>query len=158
MSAYGSELRPVVVDGDGRVTVAMPEGWRVDVGPPTVAIPAAWRGEPPAVVVTMERDGARGDDLAELVCRSALSRLADPVIVHLGRPCDATEGDDTGSGDDVEIVVAHQHGGQDVTTVERHHCRPDGGRWVVAFTMCDTDLPALLPLAGRVVASLAVAA
>jgi hypothetical protein len=122
-----------------------------------VAVPAAWRGVPPGLVVTVQRDGVRGDDLAELVCRSALSRLADPVIVHLGRPRHNTEGDDTESGD-VEIVVAHQHGGLDVTTVEGHHCRPDGGRWVVAFTMCDTDLPALLPLASRVVASLAVAA
>jgi hypothetical protein len=157
VNACGSDLRPVVVDRHGRVTVALPAGWRVDVGPPTVAIPAAWRGEPPGVVVTMQRDGVRGDDLAELVCRSALSRLADPVIVDVGRPRRDTEGDDSES-DDVEILVAHQHLGLDVTTVERHHCRPDGGRWVVAFTMCDTDLPALLPLASRVVASLAVAA
>jgi hypothetical protein len=150
LTACAFELRPVAVDGDGHTTLLLPEGWRVEPGPPSLAWPETWHGEPPGVVVSVERDGTRGNDLAELVCRGALTRLADPVVVHLGRGGDQQQ--------DVEVVVAHRHRGVDVITVERHRCFTDRVRWVVGFTATHADMPGLLPLAHRVVASLAVAA
>jgi hypothetical protein len=152
LTAYDCELRPVAVAAGGHATLLLPDGWHVETGPPALARPETWHGEPPGVVVSVERDGTRGDELAELVCRAALSRLADPVVVHLGR------GGADANVEAVEIVVAHQHRGVDVTTVERHWCFPDGVRWVVGFTATHADMPALLPLAHRVVASLDVAA
>jgi hypothetical protein len=142
------ELERVAVDTGGRATLALPAGWTVDVGPPTVAQPRSWDGEPPGVAVSVERDDLCGDALAALVLSAALTRLADPLVVALDR-----------IDDDVRVVVAHRHRGVDVTTVERHHRpTPASARWVVAFTAADGDVPALLPLAHRVTGSLALAA
>lgn len=66
---------------------------------------------------------------------------------------DGTHGAD-GHLDGVEIVVAHQYRGVDVTTVERHYCGPGPVRWVVGFTLAHPDVPRCLPLARHVVASL----
>jgi hypothetical protein len=137
----------------------LPVGWLLDPGPPVVAIPPSWDGDLPGVVVSIEHDAVRGEALAAAVTAAALSRLGDPVIVsmtlhgsHAGS--DDSARDDDHNGADVEIVVAHQHRGVDVTTVERHHCRPGPVRWVVGFTLAHPDVPRLLPLARRVVASL----
>lgn len=127
----------------------VPHGWVVQTGPPTVVTPSTWVGEPPAIVVSAERDELRGPALAAAVARAAADRLVDPVIVGLDLV------GDVGQGPGVEIVVAHRHRGVDVTTVERHHRRGDL-RWVVAFTAAHADAPALLPLAQRVVASLTI--
>lgn len=186
----------------------LPVGWAVDPGPPVVATPPSWDGDPPAVVISIAHDALRGEALAAAVTDAALTRLGDPVIVSLIRHTTSADnhdtldsahsrddhdnvdsahrhghgnldsghdpGDDRASGDhgpdgasagladepdlgDVEIVVAHQHRGVDVTTVERHHCRPGPVRWVVGFTLAHRDVPRWLPLARRVVASLRAA-
>jgi hypothetical protein len=127
----------------------LPPGWTVAVGPPTIAAPPAWDGGPPAVVVTVEHDDLSGERLATAVASAAATRLTDAVVVSLALVDRARAGPD-----DVEIVVAHRHRGVDVTTVERHHCRTGPARWVVGFTMAHAQVPQLLPLARRVVASL----
>lgn len=149
----------VVAPDDVRLDV--PVGWSVEVGPPTIAMPSAWPGEAPAIVVSVENDGLRGQTLAAAVAGAALTRLNDAVIVNLafvGETDVPDEPDETGGAgrDDVEIVVAHRHRGVDLTTVERHHRRPGPARWVVGFTAAHPDVPRLLPLARRVVASLTV--
>lgn len=137
-------LDRVAVGGDTGLTVAVPRGWSTEVGPPFVATPATWSGPPPAIVVASHPgESLSGADLATRVARLAVTTLADPVVVDLVR-----------HGDDVEIVVAHRHRGVDVTTVERHRCRPGEPRWTVGFTAADTDLPALAPVMHHVVASL----
>jgi hypothetical protein len=145
----------------------VPDGWVVQPGPPAVVAPSTWVGTPPAIVVSVEHDEMCGDALVAAVARAAADRLGDPVIVSLEVTGDAGRGphvDEAGCGPhgghagqcpDVEIVVAHRHRGVDVTTVERHH-RRGGVRWVVAFTAAHADVPALLPLARRVVASLTI--
>lgn len=167
----------------GAARIDLPVGWAIEPGPPTVATPHTWPGEPPAVVVSVEHDALAGDDLAIPLAAAAATRLADPVVVSLGLvgPAGADDGDsDTGSdsdtntdtdgdtdsdsdegaddGDrrDVQIVVAHRHRGVDVTTVERHHSHPSGVRRVVGFTAAHPDVARLLPLADRVVGSLRV--
>lgn len=181
------ELESVALEIAGRTAhLGLPVGWLVDPGPPVVAMPRSWDGEPPGVVVSIERDLLCGDALAGALVDGAMSRLGDPVIVSLtrhGKSVDdggpagpghdgdpASDGGTAGTGarghaahrsraavaelDDVEIVVAHQHRGVAVTTVERHHCAPGRIRWVVGFTLADPDVPRLLPLAREVVASL----
>ena len=133
------------VDAAGDVVVDLPGDWVVEVGPPTVARPAGWSGVAPAVVVVVEPDVVRGDDLAAAVVGAALARLGDPVVVDVRCP-----------GDDVEIVVAHRHWGVDVTTVERHRCLGPRGRWIVSCSVPDTDLAGWAGAAQRIVASLAV--
>jgi len=136
----------------------VPDGWVAQTGPPTVVAPSSWVGEPPAIVVSAEHDELRGHALAAAVAHAAADRLVDPVIVSLDLIGDAGQGPDVeqaGPHPDVEIVVAHRHRGVDVTTVERHH-RRGCVRWVVAFTAAHADVPALLPLARRVVASLTI--
>jgi hypothetical protein len=163
----------------------VPDGWVVQPGPPAVVAPSTWVGTPPAIVVSVEHDEMCGDALVGAVARAAADRLVDAVIVSLEVTGDAGRGphvdeagcgphvehagsgphvDEAGCGPhvehagqcpDVEIVVAHRHRGVDVTTVERHH-RRGGVRWVVAFTAAHADVPALLPLARRVVASLTI--
>lgn len=136
-------LHPVPVpDGSGLV-LDVPAGWEVTPGPPLVAVPAAWPGEPPAIVVMAEGDDLAGEKLAALLARAAATRLADAVVVDLVH-----------RGPDVETVVAHRNRGVDVTTIERHHHRPGAGRWVVACTAADQDVPRLAPLMHHVVASL----
>jgi hypothetical protein len=77
--------------------------------------------------------------------------LREPSGDHNGGDDPTDGGHADGS---VEIVVAHQHRGVDVTTVEAHHCRPGPIRWVVGFTVAHPDVPHMLPLARRVAASL----
>lgn len=139
----------------GAARIDLPVGWTVDAGPPTVATPPTWPGEPPAVVVSVEEDALAGAELAAALAAAAATRLADPVIVSLGLVGRAGEGDGADLRD-VQIVVAHRHRGVDVTTVERHHCRPTA-RWVVGCTVAHPDVAALLPFAQRVVSSLRVA-
>ena len=141
----GPALAARAVDASGEVVVDLPAGWVVEVGPPTVARPAGWSGVAPAVVVAVEPDVVRGDELAAAVVEAALARLADPVVVEVR--C---------RGDDVEIVVAHRHWGVDVTTVERHRCLGPRGRWVVSCSVPDADLAGWAGAAPRIVASLAV--
>jgi hypothetical protein len=131
------------VDTGGTVLVDLPDGWRIERGPPLVAHPRTWVGEPPAVVVVDANDGLTGERLAATIAHTAATRLGDPLIVDLGIVDDG-----------VEIVVAHRSQGVDVTTIERHHCRSGGRRWVVTFTAVDADAVALAPLMHHVVASL----
>lgn len=162
----------------GAARIDLPVGWTVDTGPPTVATPPTWPGEPPAVVVSVEDDALAGEDLAMALAAAAATRLTDPVIVSLdlvgragvgsgARDSDTDTDDSSGSSNrasdrdsddrrDVQIVVAHRHRGVDVTTVERHHCHPSGPRWAIGFTAAHPDAAGLLPLAHRVVASLRV--
>jgi hypothetical protein len=147
-------LRSVVVAHDGGpVRLDLPEGWVVTPDVPVTATerpvvvqPEAWDGEPPGVVVSLARDGLQGARLAAVVTHVAATRLDDPVVVDVA----------VHERGDVEIVVAHRSRGVDVTTVERHHCRPDGARWVVGFTAADVDLVDLAPVVPRVVGSLRV--
>lgn len=155
------ELEPVALAIAGHTAqIDLPVGWPIDPGPPVVAVPTSWDGEPPGIAVSIEHDALQGEALAAAVAEAALSRLADPVIVSLTLHGTIAEGGgriDTDPGNqarDVEIVVAHQHRGVAVTTVERHHCAPGRIRWVVGFTLADPDVPRLLPLAREVVASL----
>jgi hypothetical protein len=149
-----SALRTVVVaDDGGPVRLDLPEGWvvapEVPVATPewpVVAQPEVWDGEPPAVVVSRQRDGLQGARLGAVVTHVAATRLEDPVVVDVA----------VHDAGDVEIVVAHRSRGVDVTTVEHHHCRPDGTRWVVGFTAADADLVDLAPVVPRVVGSLRV--
>jgi hypothetical protein len=141
----------------GRAWIDLPVGWAVDIGPPTVVAPPTWPGEPPAVVVSVEDDPPAGEELAAVLAVAAATRLTDPVVVSLGLVDRTGDGDGDGDGlRDVQIVVAHRHRGVDVTTVERHHCRPGPVRWVVEFTVAHPDVAGLLPLAHRVVSSLRV--
>ena len=133
------------VDRDGDVLLDLPVSWVVEVGPPTVARPADANGMTPTVVVAVDPDEMRGDELAAGIVGAALERLADPLVVDVR--C---------LEDDVEVVVAHRHGGADVTTVERHRCLGVRGRWVVACTVADRDLVDSWRLAHQVVGSLAV--
>lgn len=148
------ELESVAVAIDGHTArLDLPVGWLVEAGPPVVARPPSWDGEPPGVVVSIERDTLCGDMLATALADAALSRLGDSVIVSLTFHAGCS--DDGGRQlRDVEVVVAHQHRGVDVTTVERHHCRPGSVRWVVGFTVAHPDVPRWLPLARHVVARL----
>lgn len=139
-------LRAVVVDPERGVRVGVPEGWVVEMGPPVVVQPAAWDGEPPAVVVSAAADDLRGERLAEAVAYLAATRLTDPVVIDVA----------IAPAGDVEIVVAHRSRGVDVTTVERHHSGPDGWRWVVGFTAADADVVDLAPVMQQVVGSLAL--
>ena len=137
-----------LADADARgARIAVPAGWVVDAGPPLVAQPVAWRATPPGLVVTWARDDTERDAaaLAAAVAEHVGAALADPLLVEV-----------VATGDDVTVVVAHRHRGVDVTTVERHHPRPGGSRWITSFTCADADLPDLLPTALRVVASFAV--
>ena len=136
-----------LVEAGGGAWIAVPAGWVVDAGPPLVAQPVAWSATPPGLVVTWARDDTDRDAaaLAAAVAEQAGATLADPLVVEVA----ATD-------DDVTVVVAHRHRGVDVTTVERHHRRPGGSRWITSFTCADADLPDLLPTALRVVASLTV--
>ena len=133
------------VDRDGDVLLDLPISWVVEVGPPTVARPADGSRMTPTVVVAVDPDEMRGDELAAGIVGAALERLADPLVV--GVRC---------LTDDVEVVVAHRHRGADVTTVERHHCLGARGRWVVACTVADRDLVDSWGFAQQVVGSLAV--
>jgi hypothetical protein len=110
--------------------------------------PPSWPqpDEAPAIVVAHVEDGLTGARLAADVA-VAVDRLTDPLVVHLGVTPD----------DGIDVVVAHRSLGVDVTTIERHHVRPGGGRWVVAFTATTRDLADLGdlgPLMRRVVGSL----
>jgi hypothetical protein len=133
------------IDRDGDVLLDLPVSWVVEAGPPTVARPADGNGITPTVVVAVDPDEVRGEELAAGIVGAALEQLADPVVVRVR--CLA---------DDVEVVVAHRHGGADVTTVERHHCLGTRGRWVVACTVADRDLVDSWEFAQQVVGSLAV--
>ncbi len=141
----------------GAARIDLPVGWTVETGPPTIATPRTWTGEPPAVVVSVEDDALAGEELAATLAVAAVTRLGDPVVVSLGlvgRPGDGDGADPR----DVEMVVAHRHRGVDVTTVERHHCHPPDPRWVAGFTMAHPDVARMLPLAHDVVSSLRVEA
>jgi hypothetical protein len=152
----GPRTVPVAV-GDG-VTLDVPEGWVVQAGTkagaegsPLVVRPPAWArpDEAPAIVVAHVEDRLTGARLAADVA-TAVDGLTDPLVLHLGVTPD----------DGIDVVVAHRNLGVDVTTIERHHVRPDGGRWVVAFTATARDLGELgdlAPLMHRVVASLSQA-
>jgi hypothetical protein len=155
-------LQTVEVAG-GAAWIDLPVGWVVETGPPTVAVPRSWSGEPPVVVVSVDDGALAGEALASALAAAAATRLADPVILSLGLvdrdEAGARDGDGDGDGDDrcdVQIVVAHRHRGVDVTTVERHHCHPPRARWVVGFTVAHPDVAGLLPLAHRVASSLRV--
>jgi hypothetical protein len=149
-------LQTVEVAG-GAARIDLPVGWAIDTGPPTVATPRTWPGEPPAVVVSVEDDALAGEELAAALAAAAATRLTDPVVVSLGLVDRAGAGDGDGDGRrDVQIIVAHRHRGVDVTTVERHHCHPPRARWVVGFTVAHPDVAGLLPLAHRVTSSLRV--
>ncbi len=162
------ELESVAITIDAHTAhLDLPTGWRVEPGPPVVAMPPSWDGEPPGVAISIERDALCGDMLATALIDAALCRLGDPVVVSatLHSSCSDDDPDIVLDHDpdrvarddevrDVEVVVAHQHRGIDVTTIERHHCRPGQVRWVVGFTVAHPDVVRWLPLARRVVASL----
>ena len=143
-----TDVAPLRVEiGGAAAQLDLPVGWTVAPGPPLAAMPVAWNGEPPGVVVSIERDALRGDALAAVVAEAALTRLADPVVVSLALHDPSHDGD-------VEVIVAHQHRGVDVTTVERHHCHPGPIRWVVGCTIAHHDVPRMLPFVRRIAASL----